>query len=107
MYVGLLLDGSKQFAMLWSYQAYSSTLVLISVVAIYGLGRVFMKRATKMLQQMAESARSVRQPDVRMDVDVTGTPNEIHDVINALQQLLENIRTETKKNRVFTTSLTH
>jgi two-component system heavy metal sensor histidine kinase CusS len=60
-----------------------------------------------MLRQVAESARAVRQPDVRMDVDVSRAPNEIRDVVDALQQLLENIRTETEKNRVFTASLAH
>ncbi len=105
--VGLVLDGSAQIALLRRYEIFSGLLVGAGVLLSLLGGTLLLRRASKTLRDIADSARRVRDPDAPLDVDVSNAPDEIREVVDALHELLRNINTASEHHRVLYASMAH
>jgi signal transduction histidine kinase len=105
--VELVVDGAPQLSTLHRYEMFGWVLVGTSLVLGLLLGGFLFLRVSRLLRRVAESARAVRQPGETMTVDLGNAPDEIHDVVAALRQLLENIHSEAERSRVFYASMAH
>ncbi len=105
--VSLLLDGSARFDRMRSYRSWAAVVLLGGVGANVLVGLFLMRRSAKLLRQVAQSARDVREPQSRVEVDVSRAPDEIREVVDALQELLANVRGATERHRVLYASMAH
>jgi len=105
--VGLLLDGSTRFERLRSFQAWAGSVLVVAVAASSLVSFFLMRRASRLLKSVADSARRVREPGSRVDVDVTHAPDEIREVVDALHELLANVHAATERHRVLYASMAH
>lgn len=105
--VGLVLDGSAQLGPLKHYVALTVVCLLSSLVLALVVGRVFFRRVSQLLTEVARRARSVHSADAEVDFDLTDAPQEIRGITLAFDQMLENIRAERARARVFTAGLAH
>ncbi|MBK8181273.1 MAG: hypothetical protein IPK67_20815 [Planctomycetes bacterium] len=71
------------------------------------MGRMLLNGVSKTLRQVAESARHVAHKGGSIRVDIQNAPQEIHEVVNALQEMLSKAQQEAERNRVFTASMAH
>jgi signal transduction histidine kinase len=105
--VGIVLDGSSQIAMVRRYEALAGVVLACSSVIGLAIGAFFLRRVSDTLKRVADSARRVQEPATTVDVDITGAPDEIRGVVDALHELLANIRAATEKHRVLYASMAH
>ena len=105
--VGLVVDGSPILSLLERYEVYATVLVLCGTALTLVLSRVFFQRVSGLLATVAERARAVRAPESSVELDVEGAPREIQEVVDALREMLANIRRETEEARIFTAGLAH
>jgi signal transduction histidine kinase len=106
--VGVVLDGSERIAVLRRYETFAATLLAVAALLSLGLGVYMIRRMSRMLRQVAERARAVREPtSATVELEDEDAPEEIHDVIEALRQLFTTVRVESEKSRVFYASMAH
>lgn len=106
--VGVVLDGSERLAVLRRYEIFAGTLLVLAALLSLGLGVYMIRRMSRMLRQVAERARAVREPTrATVEFDDEDAPEEIHDVVEALRQLFTNVRVESEQSRVFYASMAH
>jgi signal transduction histidine kinase len=105
--VGCVLDGSAQLAMVRHYGYFAGAVLLASLAAALVLGRLFFQRVSRLLGDVARGARRVRTPEADVALDLPGAPREIREVVEALGEMLGNIRAEMTQARVFTAGLAH
>jgi signal transduction histidine kinase len=79
----------------------------VAVAASSLVSFFLMRRASRLLKSVADSARRVREPGSRVDVDVTHAPDEIREVVDALHELLANVHAATERHRVLYASMAH
>jgi signal transduction histidine kinase len=106
-YVGIVLDGSSQIAILRRYEVFAGFLLAGSVLAGILLGSFYLRRVSHTLRHVAQSVRRVREPAETVEIDVRGAPDEIRDVVEALHQLLRNIQSASEQSRVLYASMAH
>jgi len=105
--VALLLDGAARFDRLRRYQAIAGAGLGVGVIAISLVGYMLMRSSAGLLRRVADSARAVQEPVARVEVDVTGAPDEIREVVDALHELLGNIHSAAERHRVLYASMAH
>jgi two-component system heavy metal sensor histidine kinase CusS len=105
--VGLVVDGSPILSLLERYEVYATVLVLCGTALTLVLSRLFFQRVSALLAAVAEGARAVRAPESQVELDVEGAPREIQEIVDALREMLANIRHETEEARIFTAGLAH
>lgn len=105
--VGLLLDGSARFERLREYRTWAGVVLLGGVAANLLVGLFLMRRSASLLRRVAQSARELRDPQTRVEVDVSRAPDEIRDVVDALHELLGNVHAATERHRVLYASMAH
>jgi signal transduction histidine kinase len=77
--------------------------LLLSALGATMIGR----RTGQHLSDVAESIRSIHDIDEDEDLAISDLPLEIRNVVNALQEMLENIRSERDRAMVMTAGLAH
>jgi signal transduction histidine kinase len=106
--VGVVLDGSERIAVLRRYETFAATLLALAALLSLGLGVYMIRRMSRMLRQVAERARAVREPtSATVELEDDDAPVEIHDVVEALRQLFTTVSVESEKSRVFYASMAH
>jgi signal transduction histidine kinase len=105
--VGLVLDGSPRMAQLRNYEIFAGVLLVGCAASGLLIGWFFLRRATNILERIADSARRVQEPAGTVDVDITGAPEEIRSVVDAMHDLLGNIQAATERHRVLYASMAH
>lgn len=105
--LGIVADATPEMARLKKYEIQASLLLLFGLLFTAVVGRMFFKRVSGLLSIVAEHARAVRDPDEPVKLDVPSAPREIQEVVDALREMLENIRSETNQARIFTAGMAH
>ena len=104
--VGLVLDGAEQVAILRRYELVAGGLIALSALAVLFVGRVVIRRGCDLLHEIAERTREAGSAEgvalARRDL-----PEEMREVVDALEELLELTRKETQNARLFTAGLAH
>jgi signal transduction histidine kinase len=104
---GCVLDATARLSELRRYSAIGLILVFATIAIIFAVGHVMVGRVSRTLRQVATKARTLQGSDETMQVDLGNAPQEVHEVADALQEMLSNVRREAERNRVFTASLAH
>jgi signal transduction histidine kinase len=105
--VGVVIDGSAQFALLRQFGLVTLGLaLLVGALAFVGV-TLFVRRAIAMLEQVADQARAVRSPRDPIEVGIEDAPEEIRAVAEALATMLANIRAEHERAQLLTAGLAH
>ena len=105
--VGLMLDGKKQLAMLRGFGAVSFLLAIIGGLIAFGAGAMFIRRSCRLLSSMGDKVRNVHMATGAAELDMPDAPEEIREMVEALQHALANIRGEMDRARLMTTGLAH
>lgn len=104
---GAVIDFSSRLGGLRSRFLIGGVLVVVTMICIVAAARVMLGRVSRTLRQVAEGARSVHGTGEQMNVDLREAPDEIREIVSALQEMLANVHAEAERNRVFTASLAH
>ena len=86
--VGCVLDGSTQLALMRRYLLLAAALTAISTLVALLVGKLFIDRGCRLLQQVAEQTRSVHETETPVQIAVENPPDEIRAVVDALHELL-------------------
>jgi len=105
--VGLLLDGSAQIEILRSYGARVIVLALLAALLSSAGGAILFKRVARSLRQVADHARSIQLADDESNLGFEGAPEEVREVVDALAEMLRNIRAASDRARLMTAGLAH
>jgi len=105
--VGIVIDGSTQFSLLRHFGLMTLGLALLAGTLAFLGGAVFVRRSCKLLEEVAEQARSVRSPSDRVEIGIEDAPEEIRAVAEALATMLANIRAEYERAQLLTAGLAH
>jgi two-component system heavy metal sensor histidine kinase CusS len=105
--LGVIVDGSPILSLLKRYEVYATVFVLAGTAFTLVASRLFFQRVSQLLATVAERTRAVREPESEVEIDIEGAPREIEEVVDALREMLENIRRETEEARIFTAGTAH
>ncbi len=105
--VAVAIDASARYALLRSFGRRAGVLVLLASLLALGGGAVFCRRATRLLHEVADRARSVRSPDEELDMTIPGAPDEIREVADALAEMHANVRREADRTKLLVAGLAH
>jgi len=105
--VGLMVDASERVKLHQRYWASLAIFAVFAAIASTAVGTFLGRRMAGYLREVAESARSIRDPTEEEKLDVSTAPEEIRDVAQALTEMLRNIRTEDSRVRLMTAGLAH
>jgi len=105
--IACVVDGSKELGQLRNFGVLAVLLVIGATGVNLLMGRMLLNGVSKTLRQVAESARHVAHKGGSIRVDIQNAPQEIHEVVNALQEMLSKAQQEAERNRVFTASMAH
>jgi two-component system heavy metal sensor histidine kinase CusS len=105
--VGLAIDGSAQLALFNRYWLVSLGLVgLATAIALAG-GALFIRSTSRLLERVAERARSASWNSPEQELHLPGAPEEIRRITEALAQMRANIRQEAERVRLMATGMAH
>lgn len=106
--VGIVLDGSERIDVLRRYETFASVLMAVAALVTLGLGVYMIRSMSRMLREVADRARSVREPtSATVELEDDDAPDEIREVVDALRQLFTTVRNESERSRVFYASMAH
>jgi signal transduction histidine kinase len=104
---GLMVDGSGRMTALREFGALSLLLAVIAGVIAFGAGAVFIRRSCNLLRNVSEKVRNVHAATNTAELEIPDAPDEIRDIVDALQHALANIRAETDRAHLMTTGVAH
>jgi len=105
--VGVILDGSVQTALLRRYGVFSMVLAAVSSLLAWLVAATLARRTARMLRLVADRTRLIREPRERIAFDGADLPEEVGDIVDALVEMLEKIRTEAERADLMTAGLAH
>ena len=105
--IDCVVDASEYLGEVRRFAVIASLLVLLTIAINFAVGRALVGRVSRTLSAVAESARHVADRGGSMRVDIQDAPQEIHEVVAALQEMLNKAQAEAERNRVFTASMAH
>lgn len=106
-WIGLAVSAQAQRTQWRTFLSISLALALVSGVGAYASGRFFIRQMCAHLRRLADSTRTVRDSREKVVLATANVPREIGDVVEALGQMLENIRVEADRTRLLTAGLAH
>jgi len=106
-YVGLILDEGPHLQPLRTFGLAALFVTLIGFSGIFGVGFVFIRRISEQLAQIASRARSVDGQNADLDLPADDLPDEVRDVAMAFEEMLRNIRAESRESRLLIAGLAH
>lgn len=104
---GLALDGRAQLAILRRYGLLALTLAAVSAVAASGAGALYARRVSLVLRHVADSARAIPRESEEFQPPPRQAPEEIREVVEALDAMLGNIRKAERNSRLIVAGLAH
>ena len=104
--LGLILDESSHFALVRQFGGVSLAFLLVGFAAIFFVGLSFANRVSRMLSQIASEARKAGG-DEGVELSRTELPEELADVVDALDASLRQIREETQASRILIAGMAH
>jgi len=104
---GCLVDGTYQLNQLRRYTALGLVLVLATISIIFWVGHLQVGRVARTMRKVAASARQLDAVAEPLHFDSRDAPEEIRELVSALQEMRNNVQAETERNRVFTASMAH
>lgn len=105
--VGILFDASPQLAIARTFVTAAIVFVPLSGLLATLAGSLLGTRISRMIRNIASEVRHIRAPGEEVEVHVTGAPEEVKQVAEALQEMLSNIRKEAESARLITSGLAH
>jgi signal transduction histidine kinase len=107
IYVGEVLSGDEQYREWQRFLAAAIVLAVISGCAAYFSGKHFIRRACEYMHELAERTRAVRDSHEAVRLEPGDVPREIEELVQALDEMLRNIRAEQERVRLMTAGLAH
>ena len=104
---GCLLDGSQPLGELRRYAQLGALLVLLTIGIIFGAGHLLVVRVSRTVRQVADSTRRMAEHGEALQIDLKDAPEEIREIVSALQEMRASVTAEAERNRVFTASMAH
>jgi signal transduction histidine kinase len=106
-FVGCVLDGSHQLALMRRYFVFAAALTGVSILVALLVGKLFIDRFCRLLRQVAEQTRCVHETEAPVQIALKNPPDEIREVVDALQELLRNTRQEIARAKLFVAGVAH
>ena len=105
--VGLVVEEAPHFVVVRTYGMVAVVFVLVAFAAIYLVGRSLALRMSRSLSSIAARAREVHAPTDHLGMQRADLPDEIREVVEALELMLRNIRGEMENSRMLIAGLAH
>jgi signal transduction histidine kinase len=105
--LGIVIDGGPLLERLHLYEACGLIVVGTGVLLTFFVSTLLARRISILLGAVAQRARAVRAAEEHVELDIPDAPREIRQVTDALAEMLENIRSESRQARLFTAGLAH
>ena len=104
--LGLTLDESPHFGLVRQFGSVSLIFLLVGFAGIFLVGLSFTNRVSRMLSKIASEARKAGG-DEGLELSRAELPEELSDVVDALDESLRAIRAETQASRVLIAGMAH
>jgi two-component system heavy metal sensor histidine kinase CusS len=105
--VGIAIDGTAQLSLFQHFWVTSLGLVgFTTLIALIG-GAVVIRRSRRLLDDVAERARTARWGTSDRALHVEGAPDEIREISEGLAAMRHNIQQETERARLMATGMAH
>ncbi len=105
--VGLIIDEEPHFDLVRQFAIVALLTLFFGVAGIAFMGVSFTSRVSHLLARVAKEARQVSGPADEDQITHTGLPEELFDVVEALKEMLRNIRQEQRDSRVLIAGVAH
>ena len=105
--VGLLVDEQPHFGPVRDYGYVAVIFMVVGFASVFFVGRVFATRVSTLLAEIAAQARGVEATSESIAISREGLPDEVRDVVEALDEMLHNVREETENSRVLIAGIAH
>ncbi len=105
--VGLVIDELPYLTLVHDYGYIAVILMIVGFGSIFFVGSVYTNYVSNLLERIATQARNVEQVGEGIEISREGLPDEMRQVVEALDQMLLNIQSETKNSRVLIAGLAH
>jgi len=105
--VGLLLDERPHRVLVDQYVVAAVVFAVLSLACVFLVGQTFSSRVARLLARIASRAREVHAGAGTMALSGADLPVELRDVVQALEEMLVNIRSETEASRVMIAGMAH
>lgn len=105
--VQLVVSGRTQHGEWQRFLLVSIALALVSGAGAWFAGRHFVRRACDYMADLARRTRAVRDSSEAVAIDPGTVPEEIEELVRALEGMLARIRAEQERTRLMTSGLAH
>jgi len=103
----MVVNGAHQHEEWKNFFATAFAMALVSGLAAYFSGRYFIHRACEYMAELARRTREVRYSTEQVRIESGSVPAEIAELVQALEQMLANIRVEEDRTRLLARGLAH
>lgn len=104
--LGLVLDESSHFGLVRGFGSVSLIFLLVGFAAIFFVGLSFTNRVSRLLSKVASEARKAGG-DEGVELSREELPEELSEVVDALDESLRKLRMETQASRVLIAGMAH
>lgn len=107
IHVVMVIDGRHQYD---EWRHFALTAFALAIVAGFGAyfsGRFFIQRACEYMSALAKRTREVRYSTEQVRIEPGSVPEEIAELVRALEHMLSNIRVEEERTRLLARGLAH
>jgi signal transduction histidine kinase len=105
--VALLLSEAPYQRLVDQYGIVAFAFMLVGFASVFLVGRTFSAQLSRNLSRIALRARAVQTASATMEIPSEELPEELDDVVAALEEMLINIRQETESSRVLIAGIAH
>jgi len=105
--VGVVVDGTVQTQNLKRFGWLCLALAVVSGLTTFLGGKYLIYRACSFMRQIADRTRELRSTPEAQKLELTNAPDEIREIVDALGEMLRNIRSEQDRTRLLTAGLAH
>ena len=105
--VQFVVSGRTQHREWQRFLIVSIVLALVSGAGAWFAGRHFVRRACGYMADLARRTRAVRDSSEAVEIEAGTVPEEIEELVRALEGMLARIRAEQERTRLMTSGLAH
>lgn len=103
----MVIDGQHQYDEWRSFALTALALAIVAGCGAYFSGRFFIQRACEYMSELAKRTREVRYSTEQVRIEPGSVPEEIAELVRALEHMLANIRVEEERTRLLARGLAH
>lgn len=105
--VGLILDEEPHFALVREFGIVVLVFMLVGLAGIFIVGLSLANRVSSLLSKVAQEVRGISGPAEEVQLSKTKLPDEIREVVDALEGLLQRTREEANASRLLIAGVAH